>query len=81
MLTAARYFRKVEESVQFRHGAPMSRPLNLYKSYDVQWYEDIPFQTVNVVKEESGVVSFTTEWPVRELDCESKDFHERFYKM
>ena len=54
--------------------------LNLYKSYDVQWHEDIPFQTIEVIKVENGTVSFITEWPVRELDCTEKDFGERFYK-
>lgn len=54
--------------------------LGLYKSYDVQWYRGIPFQTIEVVKSENGVVSFTTEWPVQELDCYEKDFNERFHK-
>ena len=54
--------------------------LGLYKSHNVQWHASGPFQTIEVVKVEDGVVSFTTEWPVQELDCFEKDFNERFYK-
>lgn len=54
--------------------------LGLYKSHDVQWYDGEPFQTVEVVEVEKGVVSFSTEWPVQKLSCYEKDFKERFYK-
>jgi hypothetical protein len=52
----------------------------LYRSNDVQWYEGWPFQKIEVVDCKDGVVSFTTEWPVRELDCLLEDFKERFRK-
>jgi len=54
--------------------------LGLYKSHNVQWHDAGPFQTIEVVKVENGIVSFTTEWPVQELDCYEEEFNKRFYK-
>lgn len=54
--------------------------LNLYKAHVVQWYDGVPFQTIEKLNEEDGVVTFSTEWPVRELSCKAEEFYERFYK-
>lgn len=55
-------------------------PLGLYYASKAQYWEGIPFRKVEVLKVEGEVVTFRTEWPVRELNCKLKDFNERFRK-
>lgn len=55
--------------------------LELYKSYDIQWFNDVPFETVEKLDEHDGIVTFTTEWPVRELCCTTEEWQKRFYPI
>lgn len=53
----------------------------LFRAHEPQYHEGIPFQTVKFIKEENQVVTFSTEWPVRELNCELNYWWENFSEM
>lgn len=47
-------------------------PNRVYTAKKVFYWEDIPFKTVVVKKIDGDIITFTTEWPIRELEtCES----------
>jgi hypothetical protein len=54
------------------------KPGKLYKAKEIQYYKNIPFVKVKVVSVENDVVTFSTEYPVRELNCKVEDFNNIF---
>ena len=52
----------------------------LYKAKEIQFHDGIPFQKIDVVCVENGMVIFTTEWPVRKLEVTTEDFNSIFIK-
>ena len=50
----------------------------LYIANKIEQYDGIPFQKVKIIDFDTKKVTFTTEWPVRELNATINDFLERF---
>jgi len=50
----------------------------LYIAKKVEYAEGFAFQKVKIIDLDNEKVTFTTEWPVRELNATIDDFHKLF---
>lgn len=50
----------------------------LYIADKILYQDGIPYQKVKCIKVENSIVTFTTEWPVREMQGRVEDFKKYF---
>lgn len=54
------------------------KPDKLYQAKQIMWYDDFPYNKIRIKEVFNNLVTYATEWPVREITVPITEFNKLF---